>query len=74
MIASAATLFPAGPELVAVAVAAYAVAITAIMSALGAGVGAASEANVWVYGGSQALAGAVAGLGVSLALGTVPPG
>ena len=48
------------------------------MSALGADVGAAfgaaSEANVWVYGGSQALAGAVAGLGVSLALGTVPPG
>ena len=40
MIAFAATLFPADPELVAVAVAAYAVIITATMSALGAGVGA----------------------------------
>ena len=55
MIAFAATLFPADPELVAVAVAAYAVVITATMSALGAGVGAL-----------------VAGLGVSLVLGTVP--
>ena len=60
MLAFSATLFPAGPELVAVAVGADAVAITATMSTLGAGVGAvfgtASELNVRVYGGAQALA------------------
>ena len=75
MIAFAATLFPAGPELVVLAVVAYAVAITATMSALGAGVGAAfgraSELNLRVYGGLQALAGAlVAGLAVSLLIGS----
>jgi len=75
MIAFAATLFPAGPELVVLAVVAYAIAITATMSALGAGVGAAfgraSELNVRVYGGFQALAGAlVAGLAVSLLIGS----
>lgn len=61
MVAFSATLFSTGPPLVAVAVVAYAVTITATMTALGAGVGAlfgrASELNVTVYGGTQALAG-----------------
>ncbi|MFB6123618.1 MAG: hypothetical protein ABEJ78_09190 [Haloferacaceae archaeon] len=64
MITFAATLFPtAGPSVVVLAVVAYAVAITATMSVLGAGVGAlfgkVSETNVRVYGGAQVLAGAV---------------
>jgi putative Mn2+ efflux pump MntP len=77
MIAFSATLFSADPGLVALAVVAYAVGITATMSALGAGVGAAfgvaSELNVRVYGGVQALAGLlVVGLAVSILVGTVP--
>ena len=77
MIAFSATLYSANPGLVALAVAAYAVGITLTMSALGAGVGAAfgaaSELNVRVYGGAQALAGVlVVGLAVSLLAGAVP--
>jgi hypothetical protein len=76
MIAFSATLFSAGPELVAVAVAAYAVAITATMSALGASVGtlfgAVGELNVRVYGGAQTIAGAlVVALAASLLVGTI---
>ena len=77
MMAFSATLYSANPGLVALAVAAYAVGITLTMSALGAGVGAAfgaaSELNVRVYGGAQALAGVlVVGLAVSLLAGAVP--
>ncbi|MFB6087291.1 MAG: hypothetical protein ABEJ85_02125 [Haloarculaceae archaeon] len=78
MIAFAATLFPAhGPGAVAVAVAVYALGITATMSALGAGVGGffglAGERNVRVYGGAQAVAGVlVVGLAVSLLVGVGP--
>jgi ABC-type nickel/cobalt efflux system permease component RcnA len=77
MIAFAATLFSASPGLVAAAVVAYAAGITLTMSALGAGVGAAagtaSELNVRVYGGAQALSGVlVVGLAVSLVAGSLP--
>jgi cytochrome c biogenesis protein CcdA len=77
MIAFSATLFSASPSLIALAVVAYAVGITVTMSALGAGVGAAfgaaSELNVRVYGGTQALAGVlIVALAVSLLDGTVP--
>ncbi|MBB6646029.1 hypothetical protein [Halobellus ruber] len=77
MIVFASTLLAAGPELVAVAVGTYAVAITGTMSALGAGAGAVfartAELDVQVHGATQALAGAlVVGLAVTVATGVFP--
>ncbi|MDG5778076.1 hypothetical protein VB773_03345 [Haloarculaceae archaeon H-GB2-1] len=78
MIAFASTLLPNyGGGAIALAVVAYAVGITVTMSLLGAGVGTVfgltSGRSARVHGGLQALAGvAVAGLGVSLAVGAVP--
>jgi hypothetical protein len=77
MIVFSATLFPAyGPDVVVGAVAAYAVAITASMSALGAGVGmlfGAVEPTPRVHGGARLVAGlAVAGLAASLFVTAVP--
>jgi len=63
MIVFSSTLLTTGPELVAVAVGTYAVAITATMSALGAGAGAVfgrtSNLDVRVHGGAQAVTGVV---------------
>lgn len=77
MIVFSSTLLSGGPELVAVAVLAYAVGITVTMSALGAGSGAVFGAvngfNVRVYGIAQAVTGVlVIGMSTSLLAGVVP--
>lgn len=77
MIAFSATLFSAGAELVMVAVVAYAVSITATMSALGAGAGTvfqrAGRLNARVHGGVQTLAGVlVVGIALSVSAGIGP--
>lgn len=77
MIVFSSTLLSGGPELVAVAVLAYAVGITVTMSALGAGSGAVFGAmngfNVRVYAIAQAVTGVlVIGMSTSLLAGVVP--
>lgn len=77
MILFSSTLLSGGPELVAVAVLAYAVGITVTMSALGAGSGAVFGAmngfNVRVYGIAQTVTGVlVIGMSTSLLAGVVP--
>lgn len=77
MIVFSSTLPAAGPELVAVAVGAYAVAIAGTMSALGAGAGAVfgrtADLDVRVHGAAQAVTGVlVVGLAGSVAAGVMP--
>jgi hypothetical protein len=77
MIVFSSTLLSAGPELVAVAVGTYAVAITGTMSALGAGAGAVfgrtERLNARVHGAAQAVTGVVVvGLAGSLLVDVVP--
>ncbi|MFB6171285.1 MAG: hypothetical protein ABEJ23_02045 [Haloarculaceae archaeon] len=74
MLAFASTLFPAyGGRVVALAVAVYAVGITATMSAIGAGAGAvfgAAAGDARLHGAVRVLAGvAVAGVAASLVVG-----